>query len=116
MYIFHLFHSNFNFLVKNSGIPNNYFFNLFFSRDYIVSGSQDGILAIWSISDDSGECIVQKQLFGRIEVAQVKYELLVTAHFGIAYDVGCITVRQIVSPVELPVIYSVYQVIFYDFF
>ena len=48
----------------------NHFFNLFFFffRDYIVSGSQDGILAIWSISDDSGECIVQKQLFGRIEV------------------------------------------------
>ena len=79
-------------------------------RDYIVSGSQDGILAIWSISDDSGECILQKQLFGRIEVVKIKYELLVTAHFGTDYDVGCITIRQIVSPVELPVIYSVYQV------
>ena len=77
-------------------------------RDYIVSGSQDGVLAIWSV--DGGECLCQKQLFGRIEAIKAKDQLLVTAHFGIAYDVGCISIRQIVSPVELPVIFSLYEV------
>ena len=65
-------------------------------------------MAIWSLDD--GECLCQKQLFGRIEVVKARNNLLVTAHFGIAYDVGCISVRQIVSPVELPVIFSMYQV------
>ena len=51
-------------------------------------------MAIWSLDD--GECLCQKQLFGRIEVVKARNNLLVTAHFGIAYDVGCISVRQIV--------------------
>ena len=61
-------------------------------------------------NSETGDCICQKQLFGRIEVVKTKEDLLVTAHFGIAYDVGCISIRQIVSPTELPVIFAIYQV------
>lgn len=89
---------------KNSHVYN---FNYHF-RDYIVSGSQDGILAVWSLDD--GELLCQKQLFGRIEVVKAKNDILVTAHFGLDYDVGCISVRQIVTPVDLPVIFSIYEV------
>ena len=93
---------------------------LSFHRDYVVSGSQDGILCIWSVNGDNGEnsenceCLCQKQLFGRIEVVKTKDDLLATAHFGIAYDAGCISIRQIVSPTELPVIFSIYQVCMYE--
>ena len=74
----------------------------------MVSGSQDGILAIWSL--DTGECLCQKQLFGRIEVVKSRNSLMATAHFGIAFDMGCITIRQVISPVDLPVIFSICQV------
>ena len=41
---------------------------------------------------------------------KAKNNFLVTAHFGIAYDAGCISVRKINSPVDLPVIFSIYEV------
>ena len=86
-----------------------------FSRHFIASGSQDGILAIYAL--ETGECLCQKQLFGRIEVVKAKDDILATAHFGKDYDMGCITVRRIVSPDDLPVIFSIYQVRkFYFFF
>ena len=64
-------------------------------------------MAIYSLT--TGECLCQKQLFGRIEVVKAKDDILATAHFGKDYDMGCITVRKIVSPSELPVIFSIYQ-------
>ena len=81
---------------------------LFLRRDYIVSGCQDGILSIWSLED--GECLCQKQVFGRIEVVKTRNDFLVTAHFGIAFDVGCITIRKIMSPTEMPVVFSMFYV------
>ena len=83
-------------------------FILIFFRHFIASGSQDGILAIYAL--ETGECLCQKQLFGRIEVVKAKDDILATAHFGKDYDMGCITVRRIVSPNDLPVIFSIYQV------
>ena len=80
----------------------------FYFSHFIVSGSQDGIMAIYAL--ESGECLCQKQLFGRIEVVKAKGDILATAHFGIAYDMGCIAVRKIESPTELPVLFSIYQV------
>ena len=77
-------------------------------RHFIASGSQDGILAIYAL--ETGECLCQKQLFGRIEVVKAKDDILATAHFGKDYDMGCITVRRIVSASDLPVIFSIYQV------
>ena len=82
--------------------------NFFLFRHFIASGSQDGIMAIYAL--ETGECLCQKQLFGRIEVVKAKDDILATAHFGKDYDMGCITVRRIVSPNDLPVIFSIYQV------
>ena len=79
------------------------------SRDYIVSGSQDGVLAIWSLESNK-DCLCQKQLFGRIEVVKARNNFLVTAHFGIAFDAGCISVRKINSPKDLPVVFAIYEV------
>jgi len=83
--------------------------DLFSIKDehFIASGSQDGILAIYAL--ETGECLCQKQLFGRIEVVKAKDDILATAHFGKDYDMGCITVRRIVSASDLPVIFSIYQ-------
>ena len=50
---------------------------------------------------EQDDCLCQKQLFGRIEVVKAKNNFLVTAHFGIAFDAGCISVRKINSPVDL---------------
>ena len=61
---------------------------------------------------EQDDCLCQKQLFGRIEVVKAKNNFLVTAHFGIAFDAGCISVRKINSPVDLPVIFSIYEVIY----
>ena len=59
---------------------------------------------------EQDDCLCQKQLFGRIEVVKAKNNFLVTAHFGIAFDAGCISVRKINSPVDLPVIFAIYEV------
>jgi hypothetical protein len=61
---------------------------------------------------EQDDCLCQKQLFGRIEVVKAKNNFLVTAHFGKFYDAGCISVRKINSPVDLPVIFSIYEVIY----
>ena len=61
---------------------------------------------------EQDDCLCQKQLFGRIEVVKAKNNFLVTAHFGIAFDAGCISVRKINSPVDLPVIFAIYEVIY----
>ena len=36
-------------------------------------------------------------------------DLIVTSHAGKAYDMGCITIRKLVSPGEMSVIWSAYQ-------
>ena len=36
-------------------------------------------------------------------------ELIVTSHAGKAYDIGCITIRRLVSPTEMSVVWSAYQ-------
>ena len=61
---------------------------------------------------EQDDCLCQKQLFGRIEVVKAKNNFLVTAHFGKFYDAGCISVRKINSPIDLPVIFSIYEVIY----
>ena len=48
----------------------------------------------------------------KYEVVKAKNNFLVTAHFGIAFDAGCISVRKINSPVDLPVIFAIYEVIY----
>ncbi len=73
-----------------------------------MSGSQDGVLAFWSL--ESGEQVCSKTVFGRIEVVRGKGDILATAHFGRCFDVGVVSVRKANSPSDLPVIYSIYQV------
>ncbi len=60
-----------------------------------VTGCREGVLAFWN---PSGECIVRKQLFGRIQGIFVRENLLATAHFGKPFDAGCISIRQVNKP------------------
>ena len=57
-----------------------------------VTGCREGVLAVWN---PSGECVVRKQLFGRIQGIFVREKHLATAHFGKPFDAGCITVRKV---------------------
>ena len=81
--------------------------------DGVASGSSRGDLAIWSL-DDENHPLLSKHLFGRIEALKwIKNKnCLVSAHFGCAYDIGCVTVRQFNSLTEISVIFSLYQELF----
>lgn len=59
-----------------------------------VTGCREGVLAIWN---PAGECIVRKQMFGRIQGIFVRGNHLATAHFGKPFDAGSITIRQVRS-------------------
>ena len=81
----------------------------------IASGSCNGDFCIWSLQEEEGSLILSKHLFGRIEVLKwnKNNNCLVSAHFGCAYDIGCVTVRQFNNNLEEPsVIFSLYQDIY----
>eukprot|EP00096_Caligus_rogercresseyi_P000592 TRINITY_DN11053_c0_g1_i1.p1 TRINITY_DN11053_c0_g1~~TRINITY_DN11053_c0_g1_i1.p1 ORF type:complete len:392 (+),score=70.57 TRINITY_DN11053_c0_g1_i1:63-1238(+) len=76
----------------------------------IASGSADGLLILWDIH--SGEQLLQRQAFGRIEAIRWKGPFFVTAHFGKAFDAGCISLREYRSPKDFSVIHSIYEDLF----
>ena len=81
----------------------------------IASGSCNGDLSIWELEGEEGHLILSKHLFGRIEVLKwnKNNNCLVSAHFGCAYDIGCVTIRQFNNSLEEPtVIFSLYQDIY----
>jgi hypothetical protein len=57
-----------------------------------ATGCREGVLALWS---PEGECLVRRQLFGRIQNIKIKDRFLATAHFGKPFDAGCITIREV---------------------
>jgi len=78
-------------------------------KTYLVSGNNNGILSIWDL--DSTELLNSKQLFGIITGVKCNEDedTIVTSHAGKAFDIGCISVRKMVSPTELCVVWSAYQ-------
>ena len=78
-------------------------------KDYLVSGNNNGILSIRNL--ESTELLISKRLFGIITGVKCREEedIIVTSHAGKAFDVGCISVRKLVSPTELSLLWSAYQ-------
>jgi len=76
---------------------------------YLISGNNNGMLTIWDL--ESTELLSNKQLFGIITGVKCKEEgdLIVTSHASKAYDIGCISIRKMVTPTELTVVWSAYQ-------
>ena len=81
--------------------------------DAVASGSSRGDLCLWSLEEES-TLISSKHLFGRLEALKwnKNNKCLVSAHFGCAYDIGCVTIRQFNSLTDISVIFSLYQEIF----
>ncbi|XP_040571807.1 uncharacterized protein [Lepeophtheirus salmonis] len=76
----------------------------------IATGSTDGLLILWDA--ESGDQLILKQLFGRIDAIKWKSSRFVTAHFGRAFDAGCISLREYISPTDFRVIHSIYEDLF----
>ena len=77
--------------------------------DYLVVGNNNGILSIWDMR--SGDLLSSKHLFGNItELRCVEEEnIIVTSHIGKDYGFGCISIRRLVTPTDLTVLWSDYQ-------
>jgi len=77
--------------------------------DHLVVGNNNGTLAVWDL--DSKQMTVSKQLFGIVTGVKCleQEQNIVTTHAGKAFDMGVVSVRRMVSPSELTVVWSVYQ-------
>jgi len=77
------------------------------TEKYVIGGSTNGVLSIWNLH--TGVLCSSKQLFGIISGVKCKGDVIVTSHFGKAYDIGCVSVRIMKSPEDLTVVWSAYQ-------
>ena len=59
---------------------------------------------MWNLS--SGELLLTKQLFGRIEKVIWKDGYIVTAHTALRFDSGCVCVRKYEDDLCMPVVFS----------
>jgi len=77
--------------------------------DYLVVGNNNGTLSVWDL--DTAQMMVSKQLFGIVTGVRClqEEEAIVTTHAGKAFDMGVVSIRRMVSPTELVVVWSVYQ-------
>jgi len=94
---------------ENENLEKNQITQFDILKDYLVSGNNNGILSIWNL--ESTELLNSKQLFGIITGVKCREDedIIVTSHAGKAFDIGCISVRKLVSPTELSVLWSAYQ-------
>jgi len=86
-------------------------------KNYLIAGNNNGMLSIWDL--ETSLLLNSKQLFGIItgvkclsrksSQSSEEDDLIVTSHAGKGFDIGCISVRRMVSPSELSVIWSAYQ-------
>lgn len=74
-----------------------------------ATGCREGVLALWSTD---GQCLVRKQLFGRIMFIKSRGRFLATAHFGKPFDAGCIMLRELKSIEDTPVVFALFEDIF----
>ena len=77
--------------------------------EVVVSGDENGKVIFWDLA--TTEVHLEKQLFGRITAIEFAHGHLVTSHFGLAFDVGCVTVRKFESPTAegMPVVFSLFH-------
>ena len=59
---------------------------------------------MWNLS--SGELLLTKQLFGRIEKVVWKDGYIATAHTALRFDSGCVCVRKYEDDLCMPVVFS----------
>ena len=78
-------------------------------HSWLVVGNNNGTLSVWDIH--TGELLVTKQLFGIVSGVRClpAEDTIVTTHAGKAFDMGVVSVRRMVSPTELTVLWSAYQ-------
>ena len=70
----------------------------------MVACSHRGIFLLWDLS--TGELLLTKQLFGRIEKVVWKDGYIATAHTALRFDSGCVCVRKYEDDLALPVVFS----------
>jgi len=77
--------------------------------DHLVVGNNNGTLSVWDLN--TAQMTVSKQLFGIVTGVRCleQEQAIVTTHAGKAFDMGVVSVRRMVSPTELVVVWSVYQ-------
>jgi len=94
---------------ENENLEKNQITQFDILKQYLIAGNNNGILSIWDLN--STEILNSKQLFGIITGVKCREEedMIVTSHAGKAFDIGCISVRKMVSPTELTVLWSAYQ-------
>jgi len=94
---------------ENENLEKNQITQFDILKNFLVAGNNNGILSIWDL--DTTELLNSKQLFGIITGVRCRNEegIIVTSHAGKAFDIGCISVRKMVSPTELSVLWSAYQ-------
>eukprot|EP00092_Neocalanus_flemingeri_P012524 GFUD01013499.1.p1 GENE.GFUD01013499.1~~GFUD01013499.1.p1 ORF type:complete len:520 (+),score=121.66 GFUD01013499.1:82-1641(+) len=97
------------YLNENENLEKNQITQFDIIKNFLVAGNNNGILSIWDL--DTAELLNSKQLFGIITGVKCRTEedMIVTSHAGKAFDIGCISVRKMVSPTELSVLWSAYQ-------
>jgi len=97
------------FINENENLEKNQVTQFDILKGFLVAGNNNGILSIWDL--ESSELLNSKQLFGIITGVQCneEEEIIVTSHAGKAFDIGCISIRKMISPSELSVVWSAYQ-------
>ena len=70
----------------------------------MIACSRRGIFFLWDLA--SGELLVTKQLFGRIEKVIWKSGYIATAHTALRFDSGCVCVRKYEDDLRMPVVFS----------
>lgn len=58
----------------------------------LISCTFRGKMFVWDLS--SGEILLKKQLYGRIEKVVWRGRYVATAHTGLAFDAGCVNIRE----------------------
>jgi len=94
---------------ENENLEKNQITQFDILKNCLISGNNNGILSIWDL--ESAQLLNSKQLFGIITGVRCKEdeEIIVTSHAGKAFDIGCISIRKMVSPTELSVVWAAYQ-------
>lgn len=94
---------------ENENLEKNQITQFDILNNVLISGNNNGILSIWDL--ESTNLLNSKQLFGIITGVRCREEedIIVTSHAGKAFDIGCISIRKMVSPTELSVVWSAYQ-------
>ena len=94
---------------ENENLEKNQITQFDLLNNCLIAGNNNGILSVWDF--ETAELLTSKQLFGIITGLRClpAEDSIVTTHAGKAFDMGVVSVRKMISPTELSVVWSVYQ-------